>query len=409
MPQRLLILTDAFLPPMQGTRMRNLAHNLQKAGWHCEMVCEATDLSVFPDDVVVHSFYYYPPKAGKFQRTILLAEDKIFSKKEKQYEQFVKQNVDVESFDVILSSSYLFPMRSVYKIATEFRKPLIVDLRDIVEQWDSIDFMQHHAKGIISKTLVKKYLNGVTAWRNKCLAYAKAVVSVSPWHVEQLKRYNANTYLIYNGFDNKTFTPERVRTTTFNITYAGSIYNLLLRNPQILFEAVALLRHQELIGNDVRLQFYVEEHIKAQLTDLARQTGIEQLLELHGFVKNNDIPRILSQSSVVLILNNSSSNRLHGILPTKLFEAIGAETPVLCLPVRNDDMQLLIAEQHCGLATDNVEQTAEFLLEQYRYWQENGYTHLCAADKQIFSRQNQAKQYDELLREVIRKQGVGNR
>ena len=398
MTHRLLILTDGFVPPMQGTRMRNLAGNLMKMGWHCELVCEATEKSVLPADIPVHPFYYYKPQSGTLCRKALLALDKLFAHKEKQYERFVERNVDIGSFDAILASAYLFPLRSVYRIALRHGKPLFMDLRDIAEQWDSTRFMQHSTGNPILKCIARQYVSHTVKWRNKCLGMAKRVVSVSPWHVSQLKKYNPDTHLIFNGYDESLFTGKRVDTKHFVVSYTGSIYNFALRNPQILFQAVNnLIQKQEISAGEVQLLFYVEDAVRESLLMLARNTGVGNLLQIHDFVMPEQIPEVLAQSSVSLILNSTATTELHGILPTKLYEAIGSETPVLCIPVRDDDLQRIVSEQQCGLATDSVEETERFLLEQYRIWKQQGFTRMTAKDRQRFSRQSQAIEYSHLL------------
>ena len=47
--------------------------------------------------------------------------------------------------------------------------------------------------------------------RNQILKNAKAVTTVSPYHVEKLSKYNNEVNLIYNGYDPDLFKPESDR------------------------------------------------------------------------------------------------------------------------------------------------------------------------------------------------------
>ena len=404
-PKNILIITDAFVPPMQGTRMRNLAQNLCTMGYSCQLVCEVLDSSVLPDDVPVIPFRYLVSEKSLLARwynSILRLCDKLFLLKERRLERLLQRTVQWSQVDVIIASAYLFPLRSVHRLAQRHHIPFIIDLRDIVEQWNSLHYLHFPQDNVLARAVAKRYIQRTTAERNKALRAAKAVVSVSPWHVDTLRAYNASTHLIYNGFDEKQFFFQAQKSSRFCITYIGKLYNLSLRNPDLLFAALQpLVQNGKLPLNELSLRFYVEQDMTPTLTEMAQRHQLVPALQILPFVANTQVNDILAQSGIALILNNPSSTAypIHGVLTTKVYEAIGAEKPLLCIPADHDCLEELVKQTQTGLSSDDIPEIQAFILDKYKEWKQNGYTRqlINQAIKQQFTRQYQARQFEQLF------------
>ena len=120
-------------------------------------------------------------------------------------------------------------------------------------------------------------------------------------------------------------------------------------------------------------------------------------------VSIQEVPNLLAESSVVLVLNyNSEANHTKGIMTTKFFEAVGVEKPVLC--VRGDDgcLSQVIGETNAGVAASSVEDVKNFIREKYNEWQKNGFTRQNVKNKEYFCRENQAKQFIEIFNTLIK-------
>ena len=83
-----------------------------------------------------------------------------------------------------------------------------------------------------------------------------------------------------------------------------------------------------------------------------------------------------------------------------LNEAIGVEKPFMLIPSDNDELSELIAQTGIGIAAQSVEQIKAFLTDQYAIWQANGFTRQTVANKQIFTRQYQARQFESIFAHV---------
>ena len=389
--------------------MRNLAQNLCEMGYDCQLVCEVLDSSVLPEDVPVVPFRYLVSGKGVMARvfnSILRLGDKLFLLKERRLEQLLLHSVQWSQVDVIIASAYLFPLRSVHRIAQHYHIPLIMDLRDIVEQWDSLHYMHFPQHSALARAVAKQYIQRTTTERNKALQTAQAVVTVSPWHEKTLRAFNASTHLIYNGYNEKQFFFQAQRSDRFCITYIGKLYDLSLRNPELLFAALhALVQEGKLPLEELALPFYIEPNMGPILMEMAQRYQLVPALQIRPFISPTQVNAVLAQSAIVLILNNPSSTAypIHGVLTTKVFEAIGAEKPLLCIPADHDCLEELVKQTRTGLSSDDIDAIKAFILDKYAEWKKNGYTRQAvdSEQKKRFTRHYQAKQFEQLFLKVI--------
>jgi glycosyltransferase involved in cell wall biosynthesis len=236
--------------------------------------------------------------------------------------------------------------------------------------------------------------------RNRALRYADAVTTVSPWHVEQLQRFNGNVHLIYNGYDPEAFFPEPKPSPAFTITYTGRLLSLAMRAPELLFKALVRLEAEGVLSPATcQVHWYVDEASWCILRPEAEKAGVMPYMCCKGYVPAEQIPRILNDSSVLLLLANRASDGPKGIMTTKIFEYLAVNKPILC--VRSDESYLaaLIAESKAGLAAVNVDEVCDFLRHHYAAWQAKGYTS-AEGEKSVvqrYSRKEQAGQFVQLF------------
>lgn len=397
MNKRILILCEAIAPPALSPRVITLIEWLQNNGWECVLITEECAEHPFHTDVCLN--YQMPV----YTHTLL---DKLYWEKDKALYQFAKQKVDISSFDIIFCSSYYyFPLYAAHLLSQEYRIPLAVDLRDIAEQWGDICYFTRTITPFkkLNYWIGKLYERRQLSRRNQILHSANIVTTVSPWHKNLLAQYNKNTHLIYNGYDANTFMPQDIACDKFYITYLGKLYSTLLRDPRLLFESLRQLYEEELIDTKlVRVLFHTDTKGIEEIKCLGEQYQISPMLELNGYVPRQEILPIMHKSSILLVLTSKSTpNGTHGIMGTKFFENIGVEKPILC--VRSDEECLAdtIANTHAGLAASNIEDVKTFILEKYQEWKTRGYTRQPVINKEQFTRQHEAKQFELLFEQCI--------
>lgn len=400
MPKRILILTDSIAPPAYAPRIISLCRHLHEQGHSCTVVSDC-EQGVMPFRAEfgewLHTAYYQHGNS----RWRYIA-DKLFGARERHFETYIEHHVNVSEYDVIFCSScYYFPLQTTYRLAQKYHKPYVVDLRDIAEQWGDISYMTHTA-------LPSKQLN---AWlhriftahnlrqRNRVLAAANRVVTISPWHRDLLSRYNPKTQLIYNGFDEQEFYPQDIPSDKFIVSYAGKIYNLWFRDPGLLFEALQmLLSDGKIARQDIELRFHINQASIPSLQQMAGQYGIADICRIEGYIPKQELLPLMHRSSILLVLTClSTPHGAHGIMGTKFYEALGVEKPVLCVRSDEECLAQVIRQTNAGLAGTNAREVADFLLDKYHEWQVKGFTRQPVQHKEIFSRTYQSSQIEALL------------
>lgn len=405
----ILLLCDIF-PPAFGPRMGYLCKYLKRNGLKPVVVAENIDDNRFEFlskdiEITYIKFYNFKGIIGKFEWFCIFLLDLLFNYKEKK---FFKETMKVAAnhhFDVVLCSSYrTFPLLAASMTARSLNLPLVADLRDIFEQYSGNEYISHnlpHFFGlnkIISSVFRRKSLK----IRNKVLKTASCVTTVSPWHVDILKKYNANTHLIYNGFDPEMFFPVDTPTDKFYITYTGRILSLRMRNPELLFTAVSQLDTEKCISPELfRIQWFTDKQSVTLIQSLLdKYPEIRKYNDFLGYIPASAIPQALNESSVILLLTNKAEeNGPQGVMTTKIFEALAVQKPILC--VRSDEgcLEELINRTQSGVSAQDAEETYKFVKMQFLHWKTKNQSIKTHKINEInkYSREFQASQFIDII------------
>lgn len=398
MNKRILILCEAIAPPAYSPRIITLVEYLQSQGWHCEIATEMDNDTTFQSNNC--TFHQMPTYHN-------LVADKLFGAKERAFFNYICQHIDVASFDLILCASYYyFPLQTAARLAKRYHLPLIVDLRDISEQWGTLDFYTRTFTGQVTiDTIVKRLYTFINRkQRNRVLHAANAVTTVSPWHQQMLSQWNPNTHLIYNGYDTATFYPQDIPSHTFDITFIGKYYSHYAECPTLLFAALRdLVEEKSINKSHITVQFYTNKTGQKIFAKLAAQYFISEIVQVSNYIPREHIVPIMHQSSIMLVLTTSAKQHdTHGIMGTKFYEILGIEKPCLCLTSDEECLANAIQQTHAGLAATNVNEVKAFILEKYNEWQQNGFTRQAVINKEQFSRQKQAAQFEQLFIQTLK-------
>lgn len=328
--------------------------------------------------------------------------DKLWQQADWEFAKMLIEKYPKGRFDVILCSTYYyFPLLTAEKLSKAWGIPYVVDLRDIVEQWGKASYFTTKLPrlGGLEEIAARWYEQRNLKMRNRVMDGAKTVVTISPWHQQHLQSLTrTHVNLIYNGYDEEEMHWEARQTEVFSIAFIGRFMSLELRQPHMLLEALGeMLQAGEINTKEWRLDIYAEAEKEEEVRQLARQFGAEQLVAWHAFVPRKELGKIMAESSVLLALGCPPEEGQHGILGTKVFEAIGAEKPLLLVPSDEDSLAELIRETGIGCAARDKEEVKNFLREQYAEWKKNGYTRNCVKKKELFSRKNEAQQMLDTL------------
>ena len=402
---KILILTDEIAPPAYAPRINSLVRHLAAAGVE---TCVFSDrLPGVPPYKGVHGVWYQTAYYGNRQRQAAYLADKLLNRRETLFRHYVEQTTDVRDYDAIFCSTcYYFPLQTAQALSQHYNKPLVVDLRDIAEQWGDVPYMTHKSR------MPKWLLSIVQQWferknirrRNEVLTHAQAVITISGWHKRLLSRYNSRTELVYNGFDTTEFYPQDIKTDKFTISYAGKLYDVNFRDPRLMFEAVQKLTSSGMIdAKDVEIVFHIDCPAIPVIQSLARQYNISELCHIGGYIPKQSLYDLLHRSSIALVLTClSTPTGPHGILGTKFYEALGVEKPVLCVRSDEDALEEVIKLTNAGMAARTVEDASAFILSKYHEWKEKGFTRqqVNQETKLLFSREAESEQILKIIRDA---------
>lgn len=419
--RKVLIICDIF-PPAFGPRMGYLCKYIRAEGWEPVVLTEqVTDEHAFGFlanncEVTYVNYYSAPGKwphrlewLRKLEWLLVFLLDVCFGYKNQRIYKEAKRLLRKQPVDVILCSTYrTFPLPAARKAARKFKIPFVVDLRDIIEQYTGTEFIAHTMPSFlgIDKLAAALFKRKSLATRNKIVKAASRVTTISPWHVEVLRTYNPAVKLIYNGFDPELFYPERIATRQFIITYTGRLLSTAMRDPSLLFEAIARLSAGGILHPAAcRIHWYVDPGSWNVIVKEAEKYDVGAFMTYKGYVAASGIPGILNHSSILLLLTNRSDGAgPKGVMTTKFFESLAVGKPILC--VRSDESHLAEAIRHtdAGLAATNVDEVCDFLRFYHQEWSTKGYT-ASSVDKdklQAYSRREQARQFACIFDEMTR-------
>ncbi|MDR1623875.1 MAG: glycosyltransferase [Tannerellaceae bacterium] len=409
---KILILCDMF-PPAFAPRMGYLCKYFA-AGSKPVVVTEQIDDTNFSfltgyADVTYINYYRASGKiARRLEWIAVLLLDFFFGYKDRKMIKVASRLLEKGGFDAVLGASYrTFPLPAAQAVAKRFDLPFVADTRDIIEQYVSACYIAHpfHTFPFLDRLIVKAFRWKLLKGRNRALRRADCITTVSPWHVEMMKRYNPRVELIYNGYDPELFYPERIVTPAFRMTFTGRLVSLETRDPRPLFEAIARLAGEGHISPATfRVQWYTDDASREMLRPLVEEYAIGGYMDFFGYVPGDAIPGILNRSSVLLQLaNKAGGSGPKGIMSTKLFESFAVEKPLLC--VRSDESYLeeTIRLAHAGASARTASEAYDFIRSCYREWQEKGYTTI-EVDREVtgsFSRRRQAGQFMRIFDKLI--------
>lgn len=132
--------------------------------------------------------------------------------------------------------------------------------------------------------------------------------------------------VITNGYDPEEYGPPpaaAARSDSLDIGYFGSFY--AGRNPELLFQALALFRKSPAKGPNVRIHLWGETGNYPLQAKIA-EYGLQETVLYHGIASHEQIIREYVGSGVNLIITHTVGSSY--ALPGKLFEYIGAARPI---------------------------------------------------------------------------------
>jgi len=412
---KILIICDVY-PPSFAPRMGYLVKYIKELGWATEIVTRGQDSdlsfqSLLGDEMVTRvKGISIPMKTNKDKVIRLITQKQTHKKNANLISNRIIKDLNPDNYSLILCSTAhrTFLLDAAWQVAKEWNKPWIADIRDLDEQKPKTKQLKKLGSNLFFDYFNNSFHKFLLKKRNLCFKSANEIVTITPWHVEQIKKYNKNTHLIYNGYYPEMFYPRPLsKQEIFKITYTGLIVSTEYRDPTLLFKAVNKLSEKGIIDKDYfRIQFYTPANKRYPILENSEYKKIKDFIDFYDYVDTSEIPMILHESSILLLLTNVfKTDGPKGIMTTKYFEYLAMERPILCVRSDENILEESINEANAGVAARNVDEVYDFLLKKWKEWEDIGYTTAEVNQKytEQFSRKLQAKQFVGLFEKVINK------
>ena len=368
-PLNILVLSDPPAAPGYLPRLRYLCDYMTQKGHKVTLLTEAYQPMAFEHEYQIMEIPMYSGNTidWAIKTAWTLATDwhnRVFAKR-------AIWALEGTHYDLVLCTAFSdFPLGAAKRLADYYRIPLLCDIRDLDEQVEDSKYQYHH-RTWWTMPFRKLYRTIHIRRRNDVLRAADAITTVSPWHVDFIRQYNANVHLIYNGYDEHQFYPQDISADTFRVTYIGSLFDW-------------------------------QQAPLAMIREVIRQIQLPVLFDCHTPQHNplahNELGDAIRQSSIMLVLTNP---RTYGMLTTKFYEALGCAKPILCVPSDKGALAELMRYTNAGLATDDPAEIRSFIEEKYREWKQNGFTRQAVVHSDEFSRKTQCRTMENIIRTIM--------
>lgn len=361
--KKLLVVSDPPAAPGYLPRLRHLCDYFVRKGINVTWLTEEYQPLSFDHSYPIETIRMY--RGGTMDWLIKTVWTLLTDWHNRAFAKRVISNFksQISNADMVLCSSFSdFPLGAAQRIANALNVPLICDIRDLDEQVDDSRYQYHHQSWWILP-FRRLYRAIHIRRRNRVLRAADAITTISPWHADFIKQFNANVHVVYNGFDAGQFYPKDIRTDTFTVTYIGSLFEWQQAGLETVKQAI-----QEL-GLPIRLDIHTPQDRP---------------------IPHNALGDAIRRSGIMLVLTSPNT---HGMLTTKFYEALGCEKPVLCVPSDNGALAQLIDYTNAGIATSNREAIKAFITDRYNEWRQHGFTHQPTQHRDEFAREAQYDQY----------------
>jgi glycosyltransferase involved in cell wall biosynthesis len=276
---------------------------------------------------------------------------------------------------------------------------LIIEIRDI---WpESIVTV-----GAMRDGLGIRILGVLERWMYRS---ANAIVTVTQGCREKILKRVAladRIVVITNGVDLKRFIPVKPDPAVrekygldqhFVCSYVGTIG--MAHGLEVVIEAADWMRSSG--RQDIRFLMVGDGAERQKLQALARQRGVDSLVQFTGLLNKSDMPQILANSDAVFV-HLRKTELFEGAIPSKLFETMAMKRPII-LGIHGEAAHLL-QEAKAGIviepsnpqqlieAIDNIKHNSSVGLE----FGQNGRNYVA----QHFSREALAGEFLKLIEQV---------
>ena len=299
--------------------------------------------------------------------------------------------INQNDIDIIYTSCYPFTSHLVgLKLKNEYDIPWITEFRD---PWVNNPLIQKSPLWKLASKRLEKYV----------LKSTDKIVIHNGWFPEGVHYFEREypsqvekvVELPYVGYDNRIFDSIQVsnKNDEFTIVHAGNFYGDDC-SPEMFLRAMASIKEK---GYD-SIQAEFLGGFSQEYQHLTRELGIADKVQYHGVVPYSDIPKFLKPAHVGLwVMGKKKSYKSN--VPSKVFDYIGAEIPILAIVPCGDCAEFIKSN---GLGTnadpDDQESVERAIIELY---EKNNKNMSFNVDPNDFSRSNSLAAMESTIQSTL--------
>ena len=297
--------------------------------------------------------------------------------------------IENEKIDAIMSTSS--PVTShiiAHDLKDKYGIPWVADLRDL---WNLNPYINHNViRRYFEKRLEMKTFKNVDALTTTTELAKQKLQSIHP---------DKKIVSVVSGFDPQDFekTKQTEESKKLTLIYAGSLYNGK-RDPSILFDSIGqLIKENKIDPNKIVIDFYGDD---TNLKELSQKYDIQNNVRIHGRITQEEVLQHQMNSDVLLLISwMDESEKM--FIPGKIYDCIGCKKPVLSIGYKEGSLKDLIDETNIGYHVSDVEGCKKSIYDYYTKYNKNELKYTGNEFAEDYSLRNTAKNFSEILEEVI--------
>lgn len=223
-------------------------------------------------------------------------------------------------FDYIISSATPYTNHLIaYRAAKINNIPLILDYGDpwVFEKSRKRGFIRRNIEKIIERNIIN-YSEKVFVTTNETKKAYKEFYNIQNEKIEVVRMG-----FDYNDFD---YSQREKRGEYISLIYGGTL-NEIHRNPIPFFESLTLL--EDKYKSKIKFNLYCDNEEKYKL--LVKDMELNGVVNVYGFIPNNDFMKELQKSDILVLFGNSCSLQI----PGKLYNYLGSLTNIFLINNHN--------------------------------------------------------------------------
>lgn len=273
---------------------------------------------------------------------------------------FLLKYIKEHDIDTIITTG---PPHSMHLIGLELKEKLGVKwLADFRDPWTTIGY---HKSLKLTESSKTKHLE----LELKVLNAADTLIVTSHHTKNEFKiKTRQPIKVITNGYDTHSVKIEG-KDELFTLSHIGSL--LSERNPLLLWETLSeLIAENKTFSEAFKLQLIGV--ISDDVIGSIHQNGLENHLEVVGYVSHNEALKFQMKSQVLLLIEIDSEDT-KAIIPGKVFEYLISETPILAIGPKDADVEQIIKSTNTGtyFNHDQKEELKTQLLSYFEAYKNN--------------------------------------